>query len=84
MSLNALLDLVALAAALMAAWFWWKASGNTVRRIDKCEELNHLDINRIVVAVNRSQLLNRRAALATAISALAIAAKFAHDLAVGG
>jgi hypothetical protein len=84
MNLNAVLDLVALIAALAAAWLWFKASGNTVRRVDRCEELNHLDLNRIVVAINRSQILNRRAALATAVSAIAIAAKFAHDLAMGG
>jgi hypothetical protein len=30
--------------------------------------------------MKRSQILNRRAALATALSALAIAAKYAHDL----
>jgi hypothetical protein len=84
MSMNAFLDLVALCSALAAAWLWFKASGNTVRRVDRCEELNHLDINRIVVAINRSQILNRRAALATAVSGVAIAAKFAHDLVFGG
>jgi hypothetical protein len=84
MTLTALLDFVALSSALAAAWLWFKASGNTVRRVDKCEELNHLDLNRIVVAINRSQVLNRRAAMATAISALVIAAKFAHDLVLGG
>jgi hypothetical protein len=84
MPLNAFLDLIALASALAAAWLWFKASGNTVRRVDRSEELNHLDLNRIVVAINRSQILNRRAAMATAVSALAFAAKFAQDLVLGG
>ncbi len=75
-----LLDLAALASALFAAWMWWHASSYTIRRVSKSEELNALDLNRIITAVNRTQLLNRRAALATAVSALAIAMKFAHDL----
>ncbi len=74
------LDLFALLSALIAAWLWYKASSNRVRRIDKDESLDHRDFNRIVVMMNRTQLLNRRAALATAASALAIALKFAYDL----
>ena len=75
-----LLDLAALISALVAAYLWWKASCNHVRRISLTEELNAQDFNRIITAMNRSQLLNRRAAIATAVSALAIAMKFAHDL----
>jgi hypothetical protein len=74
------LDLLALLSALIAAWLWYKASSNSVRRIDKDESLDHQDFNRLVVMMNRTQLLNRRAALATAASALAIALKFADDL----
>jgi hypothetical protein len=75
-----ILDTAALLSALAAAWLWFKASSNTVRRIALDEELNAQDFNRIVVSINRSQLLNRRAAMATAISACAIAAKFGADL----
>ncbi len=51
-----------------------------MRRVEKGEELDHRDLNRIVVAINRTQILNRRAALATGISALAFAAKTANDM----
>ncbi|WP_284177200.1 hypothetical protein [Rhabdaerophilum sp. SD176] len=78
--LNVLLDLLALASALIAAWLWYRASNNSVRRVSKHEELNALDLNRIITAINRTQAMNRRAAIATAISALVIAAKFARDL----
>jgi hypothetical protein len=79
-----LLDTLALVSALAAAYLWWKASDNQVRRISLTEELDARDFNRMVIAINRSQLLNRRAAIATAVSALAIAMKFAHDLVTGG
>lgn len=71
-------------SALVAAFLWWKASCNHVRRISVTEQLDAQDFNRIVIAINRTQLLNRRAAIATAMSALAIALKFAHDLVTGG
>jgi len=82
--LTTILDGLALASALAAAFLWWKASVNMVRRISLTEVINAQDFNRIVIAMNRSQLLNRRAALATAVSALAIALKFAHDMVVPG
>ncbi len=78
-----LLDLAALLSALFAAWMWWRASSCKIRRVSKHEELNALDLNRIITALNRSQMLNRRAALATALSALAIAIKFTHDMIIG-
>ena len=61
-----MLDLVAIAGALMAAWLWMKASANRVRRVSCDDDLSAADINRIVVSINRSQILNSRAALATA------------------
>jgi hypothetical protein len=79
-----ILDLLALISALAAAFLWWKASGHQVRRISLTEQLDAQDFNRIVIAMNRSQMLNRRAAIATAVSALAIAMKFAHDVVAGG
>jgi hypothetical protein len=82
--LVSILDALALISALAAAYLWWRASGNLVRRISLTEELNAQDFNRMAIAMNRSQKLNRRAALATAVSALAIAMKFAHDLIMGG
>ncbi len=80
MILTRLLDVIALVSALMAAWLWYRASSNVVRRVEKDEEIDHRDLNRIVVTINRTQILNRRAALATAVSALAFAAKMANDL----
>jgi hypothetical protein len=70
------LDAVATLAAFIAAWLWFQASNRQLRRVSKHEELDALDINRIVVAYNRSQLFNGRAALATAVSALAVALRF--------
>ncbi|MCZ8376975.1 MAG: hypothetical protein O9342_16500 [Beijerinckiaceae bacterium] len=78
--LNVLLDLLALVSALVAAWLWYRASSNAVRRVSKHEELNALDLNRIITAINRTQAMNRRAAIATAVSAIVIACKFARDL----
>jgi hypothetical protein len=75
---------MALSSALLAAWLWFKASSTSVRRISRDEDLDHQDFNRIVTAINRTQFLNRRAALATAASALAIAAKLAHDMILAG
>jgi hypothetical protein len=69
----AILDTIAILTAFAAAVFWWKASGRSVRRLTRTEELDAADINRLVVAINRSQLLNRRAAIAAAISAFAAA-----------
>lgn len=75
------LDLLSIGTALAAAWLWLLASGGRLRRISRFEELDAADINRIVVAVNRSQRLNRRAALAATASALLVALRAAADLA---
>lgn len=80
MTLILLLDLLALASALVASYLWFRASSVQVRRVNKSEDINSLDLNRIVTAINRTQLLNQRAALATALSAGMFALKFAHDL----
>ncbi len=80
MSIARLLDLLALLSALAAAWLWFRASSFHLRRGEKSEELNSLDLNRVILGINRSQKVNRRAAMATAISALAIAFKLAHDI----
>jgi hypothetical protein len=74
-----LFDLLALSTALMAAWLWYKASSCPTRRISLGETLDAQDFNRVVTAMNRSQILNRRAALASAASAFAVALKFTYD-----
>jgi hypothetical protein len=52
---------------------WWLTSSSSVRRVSRREVLD-ADINRMVVAVNRTQLLNRRAASAMAFSVFLAAA----------
>jgi hypothetical protein len=44
------------------------------------ETLDPADLNRIVTAVNRNSVLNSRAALAAAISAVCLALRFMLDL----
>lgn len=70
------LDILILISAAASAWFWWKASGRQLRRVALTEELNAQDINRIVVNINRAQILNARAALSTALSAGLVAVRF--------
>ncbi len=71
------IDFGIVAAALASAWLWWKASTQHIRRIRRTEELDAADINRIVTALNRAQILNSRAALATAIAAFLAGARIA-------
>jgi hypothetical protein len=68
--LNVVLDLLIATAAGLSAWFWWIASRQRVRRISRNEELDAADMNRIVTTLNRTQILNSRAALFTALAAL--------------
>ena len=67
------LDLLTVGAALAAPWLWWAASRHRVRRISRDEVLDAADINRIVTALNRTQILSARAALATALAAVSAA-----------
>ena len=78
------LDLVAIAAALVASWLWLRASSNRVRRVSYEEQLTAADMNRIVVSINRSQILNSQAALATAISAITVAVRMIVGLFTSG
>ena len=71
------LDLLAAGSAAFAAWFWYLASCRRIRRISRFEALDAADINRIVVNINRNQILNSRAALAAAVAALLTAIRFA-------
>jgi hypothetical protein len=75
------LDLLAVSAALASAWFWWLASRQRIRRIARHEELDAADMNRLITALNRAQILNSRAALATALTALFAAARLLLDVA---
>ncbi|WP_248285044.1 hypothetical protein [Alteriqipengyuania abyssalis] len=65
-----LLDAAIVVAAVLSACFWLRASGKRVRRVSKHETFDYADINRLVVALNRAQILNARAAKATAAAAL--------------
>ncbi|MBV9078139.1 MAG: hypothetical protein JO048_11720 [Methylobacteriaceae bacterium] len=64
------LDLLTLVSAFAAAWLWFQASGRRIRRVSYHEEIDAADLNRMVVALNRTQILNERAALASGIAAL--------------
>jgi hypothetical protein len=70
------LDILAICITALAAYLWWLASGMKLRRVAKKEQLDFHDLNRIIVAINRSQILNARAAIASALSALIIAIRF--------
>jgi hypothetical protein len=65
-----LLDTLVAAAALASSWLWWSASRHRVRRISRHEVLDAADVNRLVTALNRTQILSARAALATACASI--------------
>ena len=74
------LDLAIILCAAASGLFWYLASRGQVRRISRSERLDSRDINRIVVAFNRAQLLNRRAALATSATGMLAAVRLSIDL----
>jgi hypothetical protein len=74
------LDVATIAATVLASWLWFVASGRRIRRVSRFEELDAADLNRIVIAINRSNLLNRRAALASGVAALLVATRWTLDL----
>jgi TRAP-type C4-dicarboxylate transport system permease small subunit len=74
------IDILILISACASAWFWWMASGRKLRRVTQTEKLDSHDLNRIIVTINRGQILNSRAALATAISAAFLAVRFLMTL----
>ena len=80
MTLTFALDLFGCITGFMAAWFWLRASQRTVRRVRLDEVLDASDINRLVTVVNRSNILNRRGALAATASAVSVALRFLTDL----
>lgn len=66
------LDIAIGLGALASSYLWWLASRQRLRRMSRLEELDAGDMNRIVTALNRTQILNARAALlASATAALA-------------
>jgi hypothetical protein len=77
------LDLTAVAATLLAAWLWFQASRRRHRRLSRHEVIDAADLNRMVVAMNRSQILNARAALATAGTALVLGLRLVTALLAG-
>lgn len=65
-------DVLIGAGALLSAYLWWLASRQRLRRVSRLEEFDAADINRILTAVNRAQILSSRAALAASfVAALA-------------
>jgi hypothetical protein len=78
------LDLSIVFATLASAWLWWRASQRQVRRVTRDEVLDAADINRLVIALNRTQILNSRAALATAGAAVLAAIRVALTALVAG
>ncbi len=79
-----LLDLLILGSACLSSWLWWVASRNRVRSISRREVLDAADINRIVTALNRSQIFNSRAALSTGCAAILATLRLLLDAALLG
>ncbi|MDY8108944.1 hypothetical protein U0C82_07270 [Fulvimarina sp. 2208YS6-2-32] len=74
------LDIAAIMSSLLAAGLWYRAGARTTRRVSRFETLDQADLNRMIVAMNRSALLNRQAALASAVAAICFALRFAASL----
>lgn len=83
MSLTTVLDCVGLASGLLASWLWYLSGRRRVRRVSQFEPIDASDLNRLVVAINRTSILNARAALAAAVSSACLALRLGMDL-VGG
>ncbi|MFC5423741.1 hypothetical protein ACFPOB_29855 [Bosea eneae] len=71
------IDVLIGSGALASSWFWWLASRQRLRRISRREELDAGDLNRIVTALNRTQILNSRAALVASAAAAVAALRMA-------
>jgi predicted RND superfamily exporter protein len=70
------LDVIGVIVAILAAWLWLVASTQRERRMTIHETLDYHDFNRLVVSINRTQILNARAAIASAAVALIAAVRF--------
>lgn len=73
-------DVLTIGLAMLAAYLWFVSSRTRYRRVSRHEVIDAGDLNRIIVALNRSQIANERAALATAASAFALALRLLIDL----
>lgn len=62
------LDLTIVVIALAASLLWLRSSRGRVRRVSRHEAFDQADYNRLVTALNRAQILNSQAALATGIA----------------
>jgi hypothetical protein len=76
----AFFDVLTIILTFVAALLWFTASRNRYRRISHKEQVDAGDLNRIIVALNRSQIQNGRAALATAAAAFALTIRLVVDL----
>jgi hypothetical protein len=81
LGLTVALDLAIVAGAAVSGLFWYLASRRQVRRISRSEVLDSRDVNRLIVAFNRAQLLNRRAAMATSATGMLAAIRLCVDIA---
>jgi hypothetical protein len=79
-ALTIILDALIILVMLLSAFLWFLASRSRLRRISRHEVLDYADINRIVTAINRAQILNSRAAFMTALAALLAAFRVMIDL----
>ena len=79
-ALTIILDALIILVMLLSAFLWFLASRSRLRRISRHEVLDYADINRIITAVNRAQILNSRAAFMTALAALLAAFRVMIDL----
>lgn len=75
-----LLDLFIVAAALVSTALWMMASRQRARRVSRHDVLDAADMNRIITMLNRTQILNARAALATAVATLLAGARVFLDV----
>lgn len=71
----AVLDSLIGLGALASSFVWWLASRQRLRRLSRLDELEAGDMNRIVTALNRTQILNVRAALLASATALLAAVR---------
>ena len=76
-------DVTTVALTFLAAYLWFTASQPRHRRITRDETLDAADLNRIIVTLNRSQIANERAALATGAAGAALAVRLLIDLLIG-
>lgn len=79
-----ILDLSIAGFAISSVLLWWTSSRHRVRRISRREALDAADINRLVGALNRAQMLNMRAAFMTACAGALAALRLALDAAGAG